>query len=92
MRKTAVKKTTGKKSAGKKYATKLAGKFAGKFAGKKKKFAKPLGATTATGRKAAPPRKKGGPLLSKKPGANQVARPRVPSQGKALSPGKKKDL
>jgi len=87
MRKTAVKKTTGKKSAGKKFATKLAGK---KFA--KKKFAKPVGATTATGRKAPPPRKKGGPLRSKKPGRNQVARPRVLSPVKALSPGMKKAL
>ncbi len=87
MRKTAVKKTTGKKSAGKKFATKLAGK---KLA--RKKFAKPVGATTATGRKAPPPRKKGGPLRSKKPGRNQVARPRVLSPVKALSPGKKKAL
>src|SRR6266568_2650087 len=59
MKKTAVKKTAGKKFAGKKFAMKPAGK---------KKFAKPVGATTATGRKAPPPKKKGGPLRSKKAG------------------------
>lgn len=88
MKKTAVKKTAGKKFAGKKFTGK---KFTGKkFTGKK--FArKPAAGKAAAGTKA-PPRKKGGPLLSKKPGANQVARPRVPPQGKALSPGKKKAL
>src|SRR6266702_1639766 len=77
MKKTAVKKTAGKKFAGKKFAMKPAGK---------KKFAKPVGATTATGRKAPPPKKKGGPLRSKKPGRNQVARPRALSPVKALCP------
>jgi ribosome-associated protein len=87
MKKTAVKKSAGKKTAVKKFVGKA--KFGGKFGGKK--FAK----KPATGRTAdqkAPPKKKGGPLRSKKPGRNQVARPRVLSPVKALSPGKKKAL
>src|SRR6266702_7627286 len=87
MKKTAVKKSAGKKTPVKKFVGKA--KFGGKFGGKK--FAKKP-ATGRTEDRKAPPKKKGGPLRSKKPGRNQVARPRALSPVKALSPGKTKAL